>query len=114
MSTDNEALPPLPEPAGWRIFDGEGGYSYSDEEPDEFRRAWAARYNRKHEPLFTADQMRDYARAALAQRQQVPMAQTAIVEAFCKLPHPVQFVSAFEAGARFAEQYHGIGKQEQP
>lgn len=59
-------MPPLPEPEGWRIFDGEGGYNYSDESPDEFRRAWAGRYQRKHEPLFTAEQMHTYARTHAA------------------------------------------------
>lgn len=31
-----------------------------------------------------------------------------IVEAFCEQPHPVQFVSAFSQGVRFAERHHGI------
>lgn len=60
-TTEADALGPLPEPEGWRITDGEGGYHYTDESPDEFQRAWAGRYQRQHEPLFTADQMRAYA-----------------------------------------------------
>lgn len=66
-------LPLLPEPEGWRITDGEGGYFYSDESPDEFNRAWAGRYNRTHEPLFTAEQMHAYARDVLAQWLAVPL-----------------------------------------
>jgi hypothetical protein len=62
--------PTLPEPEGWRITDGEGGYNYSDESPAEFNRAWAGRYGRVHEPLFTADQMRAYALAAIAAHPQ--------------------------------------------
>ena len=37
-----------------------------------------------------------------------PLTQQAVVDAFCKLPHPVQFVSAFDAGVRFAERHYGI------
>ena len=59
-----DALPPLPEPEAWRIFDGEGGYGYRDDEPPPVVVAWAARYGRKHETLFTADALRAYALAA--------------------------------------------------
>lgn len=69
MSAD-VTLPPLPEPDGWRITDGEGGYDYSDESPDKFARAWAGRYQRQYHALFTADTTREYARAAvLADRE---------------------------------------------
>lgn len=37
------------------------------------------------------------------------LSQKAVVEAFCKLPHQVQYVCTFEAGVRFAESYYGIG-----
>lgn len=57
---------PLPEPAAWRIFDGEGQYNYSDDEPELFSVDWAARYGRKHETLFTAEQLTSYAAAAVA------------------------------------------------
>jgi hypothetical protein len=50
-----EALTPG-EPVAWRMFDGEGGYDYRDELPDEKSRAWSARYGRKWEPLYTAPQ----------------------------------------------------------
>jgi hypothetical protein len=42
--------------------------------------------------------------------QTVPLTQAQIVEAFCQQPHPVQFVSAFNQGVRFAERHHGITK----
>ncbi len=38
----------------------------------------------------------------------VPLTQAQIVEAFCELPHQVQFVTAFDQGVRFAERHHGI------
>ena len=44
------------EPVAWRIFDGEGGYDYRDEEPELFDVDWAARYGRKYEPLYAAPQ----------------------------------------------------------
>ena len=37
-----------------------------------------------------------------------PLTDEQIVEAFCQQPHPVQFVSAFSQGVRFAERRHGI------
>ena len=43
-----------------------------------------------------------------AQAGAVPLTQAQVVEAFCKQPHPVQFVTAFDQGVRFAEQHHGI------
>ncbi|MGD9674528.1 MAG: hypothetical protein AB7U98_13730 [Candidatus Nitrosocosmicus sp.] len=69
MSDNTEALPPLPEPTvythalevNWALKNvGRAGSFYATpENPNDLK-------------LFTADQMRDYARAALAQRQQVP------------------------------------------
>jgi len=60
-------LPELPEPAAWRTPDEwPMCYQYTHEEPDAERIQWAARYGRKHEQVFTADQMRAYARAALS------------------------------------------------
>ena len=60
-------LPELPEPAAWRTPDEwPMCYQYTHEEPDAERIQWAARYGRKHEQVFTADQMRAYARAARA------------------------------------------------
>jgi hypothetical protein len=58
---------------------------------DEKARGWT------EEPLFARTPRR------------VPLTQTEVVDAFCKLPHQVQYVSVFDAGVRFAEQYHGIG-----
>ncbi len=43
-----------------------------------------------------------------AQAGAVPLTQTQVVEAFCKHPHPAQFVTAFDQGVRFAETHHGI------
>jgi hypothetical protein len=57
MNTPKNEAEPLPEPAAFRITDGEGSYNYTDEYPEEFARSWASRYNRKHEPLFTTDHM---------------------------------------------------------
>ena len=60
-------LPELPEPAAWRTPDEwPVCYQYTHEEPDAERIQWAARYGRKHEQVFTADQMRAYARAVLS------------------------------------------------
>lgn len=67
-------LPPLPEPAAWRTSDEwPMCYQYTHEEPDEERISWAARYGRKHETVFTADQMHAYARAALSARKPLTM-----------------------------------------
>ena len=41
-----------------------------------------------------------------------PLTQYEVVDAFCKHPHPAQFVVAFEQGVRFAEKHHGITNQE--
>lgn len=40
------------EPVAWRIFDGEGGYDYSDDAPSEEQIKWSARWSRRHEPLY--------------------------------------------------------------
>jgi len=37
-----------------------------------------------------------------------PLTQAKVVEAFCALPHQVQFITAFDQGVRFAERHHGI------
>lgn len=42
------------------------------------------------------------------QAQAVPLTQAQVVEAFYKQPHPVQFVTAFDQGVRFAEKHHSI------
>ena len=44
----------------------------------------------------------------LAQAGAVPLTQAKVVEAFCALPHQVQFITAFDQGVRFAERHHGI------
>ena len=41
------------EPVAWRITDGEGGYDYRDDAPEDWQVAWVARWGRKHEPLYT-------------------------------------------------------------
>lgn len=41
------------EPVAWRITDGEGGYDYRDDPPEDWQVAWVARWGRKHEPLYT-------------------------------------------------------------
>lgn len=41
------------EPVAWRITNGEGGYNYVEDEPELFAVNWAARYKRKHDPLYT-------------------------------------------------------------
>lgn len=55
----------------------------------------------------------DLMRAAIAADRalRVPMTQPEAVEAFCKLPHDVQYVSVFEKGIRAAEAFHGIGEK---
>lgn len=66
MTDNTEALPPLPEHVATIGRDGH---------PRHVHHLWSvleARHYGPPAPLFTADQMRDYARAALAQRQQVP------------------------------------------
>ena len=50
----------------------------------------------------------DAAQSVQAQAGAVPLTQTQVVEAFCKHPHPAQFVTAFDQGVRFAETHHGI------
>ena len=45
---------------------------------------------------------------AHAQAGAVPLTQAKVVEAFCALPHQVQFITAFDQGVRFAELHHGI------
>jgi hypothetical protein len=54
-----------------------------------------------------------FARAVIAadRAKRVPMTQLEVVEAFCKLPHDVQYVSVFDAGIRAAEAFHGIGSK---
>jgi hypothetical protein len=42
-----------------------------------------------------------------------PLTQKQVVDAFCALPHNVQYVSIFDAGVRFAEKHHNIGAKEQ-
>ena len=37
-----------------------------------------------------------------------PLTDAAIMDAYCKAPDIRQYVTAFKAGARFAEQHHGI------
>lgn len=61
MTDNTEALPPLPEEADWSKYDG------------------------RRIDLYTADQMRNYARAALAQRQQVPDAIAALLRIASRL-----------------------------
>jgi hypothetical protein len=39
----------------WRIFDGEGGYTYTDDEPSQVNINWVAKYGRKYEALCLAD-----------------------------------------------------------
>lgn len=58
---------------------------------------------------------RAFARAALAKWGKTsppavvePLTQAQVIEAFCALPHQVQFVTAFDQGVRFAERHHGI------
>lgn len=66
MNDNTEALPPLPEHVATIGTDGH---------PRHLHHLWGVleeRYYGPPAPLFTADQMRDYARAALAQRQHVP------------------------------------------
>lgn len=43
-----------PGPLAWRIFDGEGGYDYIEDEPAEVNVNFAAKYGRKYEPLYAA------------------------------------------------------------
>jgi hypothetical protein len=97
MNTDKHvALPPLPEPEGWRITDGEGGFNYSDESPAEFNRAWAGRYGRAHEPLFTDKQMRAY--AALVRADALEDAASWIEEQRAEIPaHGWEFAAAIRA-----------------
>ena len=45
----------------------------------------------------------------LATPPRAALTESALIDAFCKTPDIHQFVSAFVAGARFAEQAHGIG-----
>ena len=59
-------------------------------------------YGKHGIPLYTAPQ------PTQAQAGAVPLTQAKVVEAFCKQPHPVQFVTAFDQGVRFAERHHGI------
>lgn len=40
-------------PVAWRITDGEGGYYYRDDPPEDWQVAWIARWGRKHDPLYT-------------------------------------------------------------
>lgn len=40
------------EPVAWRSTDGEGGWHYRDDPPEEWQVNWLARYGRKHEPLY--------------------------------------------------------------
>ena len=44
-----------------------------------------------------------------AQAGAVPLTHDEALDAFCRTPGIYQFVQAFMAGVRFAEQYHGIG-----
>lgn len=50
----------------------------------------------------------DEALSTQPQAGAVPLTQAQVVEAFCALPHQVQFVTAFDQGVRFAERHHGI------
>jgi hypothetical protein len=69
MTDNTEALPPLPEPdGGWVMHEGRH-HGYSETRPQWVDASPAVN---PWKPLFTADQMRDCARAALALRKQVP------------------------------------------
>lgn len=43
--------------------------------------------------------------------QRKPLDKDALIDEFCKTPDIHQFVSAFVAGARYAERAHGIGRE---
>ena len=45
------------------------------------------------------------------QAEQVPMTDDQIIATFCTTPDFRQYVSAFKAGVKLAEKYHGIGDQ---
>jgi dGTP triphosphohydrolase len=44
----------------------------------------------------------------LAEKRE-PLTQQQVVDAFCNLPHNVQYIGVFDAGVRFAEKHHNIG-----
>ena len=69
MNDQNKDLPPLPESSAWRYRpkDGLTWPAYTE------REAQALAYDAQPEPLYTADQMRDYALAALARHCAAPV-----------------------------------------
>lgn len=91
-------------PVAWRVhpFDYGIGHQgvYAMTMLEQQRDAWL-RKGWKVEPLYVAPQ-------AVVE----PLADSAIVAAFCDTPglSPRQMVSCFVAGARFAEQHHGINR----
>lgn len=54
-------------------------------------------------------QAADMLEADAQQAKQVPMSDDQIIATFCTTPDFRQYVSAFKAGVRLAEKYHGIG-----
>ena len=56
----------------------------------------------KPKPLYTTPQ------PTQAQAGAVPLTHDEALDAFCHTPGIHQFVQAFMAGVRFAEQHHGI------
>jgi hypothetical protein len=56
------------EPVAWRITDGEGGYTYHENEPDQLNKDWTAKYGRKFEPMLTTDQAAAMVASAIAER----------------------------------------------
>ena len=69
MNDQNKDLPPLPESSAWRYHpkDGHPWPAYTE------REAQALAYDAQPEPLYTADQMRDYAIAALSRHCAAPI-----------------------------------------
>jgi hypothetical protein len=50
----------------------------------------------------------DALQAQLAEKREA-LTHQQVVDAFCNLPHNVQYISVFDAGVRFAEKRHNIG-----
>lgn len=67
-------------------------------------------YGQLWSPLFTADQMRQYALDALAARaEKAPLSDKQIMRAWLDCTEPgCSATDAFVAGIRFAEKHHGI------
>lgn len=90
-------LPGAPQPA----HSGEPVAYYQPDDPSSssaFSWPGSERNTAHNKPLFTAPQP--------VERE--PLTQAKVVEAFCALPHQVQFITAFDQGVRFAERHHGI------